>query len=213
MICKRATVVLSVLFVMFSFCPGAFSGDQDNYRNLLSRLKGGDRSVDLQALRLAYTKTADYKPYGDNDREIRTAMFAALKEKKYDESISQAEKILAHNYVDLDSHYVCRAAYRGLKNRERFEFHDFMFMGFVKSIMAEGDASSPEKAGIVINTAEEYVILGIFGLKSKKQGLVSHNGKSYDKVDVVDPKTGKEFSIYFDIDIPYNWLTKNLQKK
>ena len=41
-----------------------------NYEALLERVKKKDQSVDFQELRLAYTDTANYSPYG-GDREAR----------------------------------------------------------------------------------------------------------------------------------------------
>src|SRR5438132_558402 len=69
------------------------------YEVLLESVKKSDASVDFKELRLAYTETSAYSPYG-GDRESRQAMFAALNAHDYDKTLENAEKILAKNYLD-----------------------------------------------------------------------------------------------------------------
>jgi hypothetical protein len=51
------------------------------------------------------------------------------------------------------------------------------------------------------------------GLRKIKQSLVKANDHSYDRMDVENAKTGEKKTIYFNIDIPYGWLSNSMQKK
>jgi hypothetical protein len=183
-----------------------------DYYGLVKKLKNNDKNVDFKALRLSYTKTQDYKPYGADD-SAKDAAFDALNKKNYAEAVRQAESVLETNYVDLDAHLLCRIAYREMGNLEKYAFHNSVLKGLVSSLYASGDGTTPEEAIVVISVQEEYFLMNANGLKSIKNSSFTANGHHYDKMDVENKKTAEKMVIYFNIDIPYGWLTKNLQKK
>lgn len=191
--------------------PAAGAGNRDYYQ-LVTRLKNNDVNVDFLALRLAYTRTQDYKPYGADD-SAKDAAFNALNKKNYGEAVRLAQSALEKNYVDLDVHLLCRVAYREMGNSERYAFHSSVLQGLVGSLYASGDGTTPEKAIVVISVPEEYFIINAKGFKSIKTGTFAANGHDYDRMDVEGRKTGEKRTLYFNIDIPRRWLTKNLQKK
>jgi hypothetical protein len=185
------------------------SGSADYY-GLVKRLKSNDMSVNFQTLRIAYTRTPDYKPYGGHD--VKDAAFAALNKKDFAGALTFAQTVLDTNYVDLDIHLLCRIAYRETGNTEKEAFHTSVLRGLANSIYTSGDGSSPEKAMVVISVPEEYFVITANGLKLVKQKSLTVNGHDYDAMDVENKKTGEKKTLYFNIDIPRQWLTKNLKK-
>lgn len=183
-----------------------------DYYGLVKKIKNNDRNVDFKALRLSYTKTQDYKPYGADD-SAKDAAFEALNKKNYAEAVRRAESVLEKNYVDLDVHLLCRIAYREMGNLEKSTFHSTVLQGLVSSIYASGDGTTPEKAIVVISVREEYFFMDANGLKMIKSSLITANGHQYDMMDVENEKTAEKMVIYFNIDLPYGWLNKNLQEK
>jgi hypothetical protein len=209
----RTFCIIAVITVMgaTTIMAGQNEAAVDVYNSLVNKLKNNDLNVDFQTLRLAYTKTQNYKPYGaDNAKD---AAFDALKEKNYVEAVRQAQSALETNYVDLDVHLLCRTAYREMGNLDKYTFHSSVLKGLVSSLYASGDGTTPEKAFVVISIQEEYFIMNANGLKSTKNSTFTANGHNYDKIDVENKRTAEKKVIYFNIDIPYGWLTKNLQKK
>ncbi len=101
------------LFILVWLSVFAFSSTQDPPKNpaqdspkrsfavLLERAKRSDATLDFRELRMAYTETADYNPYG-GDRETRKQMFAALNAKDFDSAVESAEKILK-NFVEINA--------------------------------------------------------------------------------------------------------------
>lgn len=183
-----------------------------DYYSLVTKLTNNDINVDFTALRLSYTKTQDYKPYGADD-SAKDAAFDALNKKDYAEAIKQAQSVLKTNYVDLDIHLLCRIAYREMGDLERYAFHTSVLNGLACSLYASGDGTTPEKAIVVISVREEYFFMEANGLKLKLSSLITANGHNYDMMDVENKKTSEKMVIYFNIDIPYGWLTKHLQDK
>lgn len=216
---KMKTILTYVVFVAAIFTltvPVAGHGQRArdagsaDYHGLVKQLKNNDMSVNFQILRIAYTRTPDYKPYGSGD--AKDAAFAALNKKDFAGALKFAQVALDTNYVDLDIHLLCRIAYRETGNTEKEAFHTSVLRGLANSIYTSGDGSSPEKAMVVISVPEEYFVISANGLKLIKQKSLTVNGHDYDAMDVENKKTGEKKTVYFNIDIPRQWLTKNLKK-
>jgi hypothetical protein len=73
--------------------------------------------------------------------------------------------------------------------------------------LASGDGKSKETAYVIYEKTEgpgvskEYVILRFLGLKPLGQALIfdEKSGKPYDMLTVLDPASGKESEVWFDI--------------
>lgn len=180
------------------------------YATLLERAKKGDATLDFQALRLAYTDTSEYSPYG-SDRDSRQKMFAALSASEYANALEFAKKILAQNFLDLNGHFGAFVAHRELGHADDAAHHRFLFEGLIHSIENSGDGRSPATAFVVISTDEEYVLLNWLGLRATGQALINQDGHSYDRMTAVNTKTNETVSYYFNIDKPFNWLGKSLK--
>jgi hypothetical protein len=209
---RRFVAVLIALALCCACLPGKVAWCADDYSALLAKVKNSDNTVDFQALRLAYTKTAEYNPYG-MDKSRDEEMEKALEEKKFEEAIKIANTVLDNNYVHFFAHFVSRIAYREMGNQEKFKYHHFVTNGLIQSILRSGTGRNPEGALLVIDTGEEYTILNVLGLKSRKQSTLKVADRTYDKLDIVDRKTGDEGEIFFDVTIPFGWLSRQLEKK
>ncbi len=184
----------------------------ETYQSLVERLNKNDRTVDFRQLRVAYAERPDFFPYG-SDREGRQKMFAALNEKKFEQTVELAEKILKDKFIDIYAHFAAARAYEGLGKADNSDFHDFAFDGLIKSIMGAGDGKTPETAFFVIAVDEEYTLLNVLGFNVKGQSLIRKDGHSYDLMRVADSNTGKETEFYFNIDTVFGQTDKLLKGK
>ena len=217
---KKMSIIsrtLAIVLMMLIFAGNIFAGEDvepkklPDYQTLLKRVMSFDRTVDFRALRLSYAETADYKPYGE-DKAKKSEMFEALRNKDYDKAIADAQVILEKKFVDIEAHFVCSIAFREMKNVEKYAFHNFVMKGLVDSILNSGDGKTPETAFIVIETGEEYALLGMTGFEVVRQSLIKSNGHSYDKMETKHRKTGELGVFFFNVDIPFNWLNKQFRK-
>lgn len=208
---KRLTVGIVMLAMMLPLMSSANSHGEDYY-GMVEKLKANSKHVDFKALRMAYTKTQDYRPYG-SDENAKNQAHIALNNKNFSEAARQAENTLKKNYVDLDAHLISMIAYRESGNLEKSSFHNGVLKGLVNSIYSSGDGKSPGSAFVVISVAEEYFFLNANRLKKLKSASLALNGRHYDKVEAENKKTGEKSVVYFDISIPYGWLSENLKKK
>jgi hypothetical protein len=176
-----------------------------SYDTLLERVRKQDPEVNFQELRLAYTETKQYNPYGGS-LDARDAMFALLNAKEYEKAVVASEKILSSNYLDINSHFVAYVANRNLKHAEKADYHKYVFLNLLKSISTSGDGKTMETAFLVISVDEEYALLNFMELQPVGQQKVEENGHNYDKMTAKDPKTKKISTYYFNVDKPFNWL-------
>ena len=121
---RRVVLVFIVLALGFACLSGEAALCADDYSVLLAKVKDFDKTVDFKALRLAYTKTPDYNPYGrDNSKD--DAMGKALEERKFEEAIKIAQTILEKNYVHIFAHFVSRIAYKELGDQKKSDVPPF----------------------------------------------------------------------------------------
>ena len=208
---NRIARCLCLLLIAVSINAQSQEPGKQKYEALLEKVKAGDPSVNFKDLRMAYTESQGYSPYG-GDSEAGKAMFSALKDKDYEKALGYADTILRQKYVDIFAHLVSALAYTELKNPERAKYHHAIVEGLIQSILKSGDGKSIETAYVVISTDEEYALFNVLGLRRASQALVKDKDHNYDKMDAVDRKTNQTSTFYFNIDIPFNWLSKSLKK-
>ena len=202
---------LPVLFTLFVFSatsyPQAKRQADARYKELVTKLKAGDKTVDFKELRIAYAGTIHAV---DTDPQ-KKAMTAALNAKKFDEAIKYADAVLAADYADMDAHLLEYIAYHESQNSEQADFHRFVLQGLLDSIMKSADGKSYETAFQVIEVDEEYVLLRFMGLMPSKQSMAEKNGHSFDVMETVNPKTKENVTLYFNIDIEEQHLRDALK--
>ncbi|HBB88328.1 MAG TPA: hypothetical protein DC047_11995 [Blastocatellia bacterium] len=182
------------------------------YDVLLERVKKQDAAVNFQELRLAYSETKQYNPYG-GDRETRKAMFAALNSERYDQALISSDKLLAANYLEINAHFGAYVANRELRHADKADYHKNIFQKLLKSISDSGDGKTMASAFVVISTDEEYALFNFMGVRPTAQALIEEKSHHYDKMTVTDPKSEQNAIYYFNIDKPFDWLNNSLKTK
>ncbi len=166
-------------------------------------LKKNPSEINYFELRMAYTKTDYYNPYGGDN--VINELSNLFDEGKFKEIIQKVPGLLMPNFVNIDFHMIVFSAAEQLKDNNLLSFHGFVANKLIDSILNSGDGKTPESAYVVINTSEEYTLLGVLGLKMKAQSLLKIEEKNYDLLEAVDGE-GNEIKIYFNIDLPFKWL-------
>jgi len=209
----RKTAFIVFCLLLFSAAVQAQKPvEKTSYDTLLESVKNQDATVNFTELRLAYTETKQYSPYG-GDVATRKTMFAALNAKQYEQALAASDKILAANYLDLNGHFVAYVAHRELGHAEKADYHKNIFQKLIKSISDSGDGKSMATALVVISTDEEYALFNYLGLRPTAQALIEDNNHRYDKMTVLDPESNQTRTYYFNVDKPFNWLGNSLKNK
>lgn len=210
---KIKLLLLAICFSAFTFAASAQDkpdGEQQktesktaqkltakDYQDLLDKLKKGDTSIDFVKLRLAYTETEDYSPYGGSDE--RAKIMKALGDKKYKDVLKATEKMLETNYVDLHSHYAATIANKELKKEKEASFHQAVFKGLMEAVFINDGLTA--KTGIIsLGISEQYFIMGYLGFERQGKSLVNENGSMFDLHTAYNSKTKETRKFYFNID-------------
>lgn len=185
---------------------GATSQD-DIFKTLVTKLKGGDTKIDFKALRMASLDSKSDDAGQPDDDQYKKAV-EAYNSKKYKAAISAGEKALEQGYLGIDAHLLVAVAHRESGNSEKFDFHKAVYLGLLNSIVAGADGKSAKTAYVVINVAEEYALLRALGLNRGSQALQADGGHKYDVLTVTDPKTNQTKEVWFNIDAVWKGYEK-----
>jgi hypothetical protein len=180
--------------------------DADDYYTLLDSIQKGT-STDYFTLRMAFTKTKNWLPYDTEISQKHKEINSLIGSAKYDEALKISDSILDKNYVEIETQLINGYLYKLLGDTVRSVFHYRIYEELLKSIYTSGDGKSAKTAFIVISTDEEYVFLRWFNLQSAGQSLLSEDGHSFDLLKAIDQETKEEFDIYFNIDLPFSYLS------
>lgn len=187
----------------------ALPGRAATYEELLTRAKAQDPTLNFTELRLAYTQTEGYSPY-EFDSETRDAAVQALKNQDYARAAQLADKLLSDNYLDLEGHLLAHAAAKRQKDEASAKQHEYMLDGLFKAITDSGDGKSTRTAWQVISVREEYIVCQMMEARVLKQSLIQENGHNYDQLTVRREKDSQDRDLFFNVDLPFAWMDKNL---
>ena len=200
---RKALAMLIVLIcsiAIFGQKPDSSNDPGVSYQSFVTKVKGGDTSIDFKAFRIAFSRTKAYGPHGgDGEKEL----FTALSQKDYKGALKKAEKLLDSCYVDMDAHVGASMAYRGLGDETKADLHKKIYLGLINSILTNGDGKSAATAYVVITLHEEYIVLRALDLMPGSQSLVHQDGHSFDVLSATDRKSNSPIKLYFNIDIPW----------
>lgn len=216
--CVRSShiaLIASVLVCAFAILataqqtPGLAAGSS-SYAKMVKKLQSGDLSVNFFDLRMKYAGTPQYDPEEGSDN-IRD-MYGKLNAKDYKGALAIANAVLQKQYVNIDAHIVASAAYEGLGDHASAKLHHDIAARLIRSILTSAKGTSMATAYKVISIQEEYAIMGVLGLRPGSQAYL-HNGKrSYDKMEMVDPRNNSTVTLYFDVTLSDQQMEKAFGK-
>ncbi len=217
---KKIIVTMSIFVFMGIYCSTALrkpgektknSNSDSIYNELVSQIKNGSKDVDFTELRMAYANSSFYDPYGKNN-DVEKSMRRAYNDGDYEGVVRYAKELIEDNFLDIDSHVFCGMAYKKMGDNEKRNYHGFIALGLLDSIIGSGDGKTPETAFKVISVAEEYALLDMRGLKTSTQWLLEENGHEYDKLEAEDIDTGEKVTLYFNVDLPLRWFKRQFRQ-
>jgi Domain of unknown function (DUF4919) len=182
----------------------------DSYAEMVKKIQSGELTVNFFDLRMKYGASSQYDPEAGSD-EIRE-MYENLNAKNYKGALKIATAVLEKQYVNIDAHRVASAAYEGLGDDALAKLHHDIVVGLVRSILDSSEGTSVATAYKVISVQEEYAVMRVLGLRPGKQTYLQSGKRSYDEMEMLNPKDGSMVTRYFDVTLSdqqmYNALGK-----
>jgi hypothetical protein len=184
------------------------------YQDFLNeKAKCSTRDADFTKMRLAFTKSPHYSPSGtplENKRELSETYYG---KKDYTKALEIGKQILDINFLCPETHMICALSYEKLKDSKKAEYHEYVVIGIVDSIIGSGNGKNMQKAFKVITIQEEYFLLSILGLKNQSKRLVNEDNHFFDVFKVKNNKTGEVSEVFFNVDILFDAYAKKFPKQ
>lgn len=178
------------------------------YQDLLAAARQNPFGADYHSLRMAYAQSPDYHPYV-NDSVNMNRLRDALRDENWPAALAAVEALLEFNYLDIEAHMAADYVHTRRNDEPKLRYHRAWATGLISAIASTGTGRDFDTAYIVLSIAEEYTMLQVLGLKMGQQALQEHNGHWFDVLDVQHPDSGA-LKLYFNIDLPHKWLSRNL---
>ncbi|HML24111.1 MAG TPA: DUF4919 domain-containing protein [Aggregatilinea sp.] len=175
-----------------------------SFQDLLARIQQQPQDADYHSLRMAYARSPEYAPYV-HDLEGVERLRDALQSGDLEAALLAVGRLLSFNYLDIEAHMAADYVYTMQGDTDRSTYHRTVARGLIDAINDTGDGNSPETAYIVLNIPEEYTFMRLLGYTPGQQTLVTRDEHEFDMFDVEDPE-GQTRQIYFNIDLPRQWL-------
>ena len=224
MVCRCVVSVASAIGFLLAL-SGPMRADADptdteaakattTYRQLEDRLKRGDLTIDWAALRHSYARSTDFSVDAPTEttmaanftmRDSLTAHGAAI-------ARSCAYYLLSRHFLDISAHQAASTASLLLGDTTAARYHAQVAEALLTAVAAAGSGSTPDSAIEVISVREEYAFLEARNLTSERQSLITIGDRSYDRLVVLDPATGRKREIYFDVTLIMDWWHRHLGK-
>jgi Domain of unknown function (DUF4919) len=156
--------------------------------------------------RLQYAASPEYDPYGSAGHDSLEHANALLEKKDFAAAIEETQKGLAKDRLNIQLLMLQAAAYRAQGDAAKADEVRQRWISLVDSILRSGDGRSFGTAFQVISVDEEYALTNVLGLQVTGQSLVENGGSEFDQLKVKSAKTGDDFDLYFNVDLPKRWL-------
>jgi|GEM_PF-664395 len=169
-------------------------------------------NTDFFALRMSFCKTDLYSPYDIEAKDIFKRCEENINIKNYTAGLEGLDSIIAVDYTNIKAHMYLSFLYKKALDSAKSAYHFKVFKGLLNSIADNGEGDSPQNAYIVNNVSEEYMFLNYLGYEIKNQVVVEQNGRSFDHLSVQDKENSQTREVYFNIDLPMNFLMRSFNQ-
>ena len=190
------------------------------YPKLVKRLAACDTTLDgsdYEALYYGQAYQEGYSPYGDNGN------MSAIRKMLQQDTLTpdDVKKIMKHAAEYIKKHPADPQIYynRFVVRNYSIQMHGadsgdleadyYRFIMLSRAFVNSGDARSMDHAMYVVTTAHEYFLMNMMEVRMHTQHLITQNGHSYDLMELGENEDGLD-SLWFNIDINFNWLNKTL---
>lgn len=171
---------------------------EKDYDEMVAKVNKGDMTVDFHQMRLAYTETKQYSPYGGNAE--RGAISESLRAKNYEKALSLAEERLKKHFVDLNTIYYAALASKELNKTEESDFYIKVLRKMIDDILKNGDGLTAKTGIFTIGISEQYFIMSVLGFQQVSKALTRENGSTFDVHTSTNSETKETRKFYFNID-------------
>jgi hypothetical protein len=186
---------------------------EQKFEKLLAQAQKAPAKTNWKALRTAFAATRCYQPYNGEWRQELVKVSEEIERGDLKAAEAMLVKLMERErFMRIDGHAVAMALYEKMGDSDKARRHRAFLEGLSSAVFIPGAGKSIEKPIEVLFLEEEYILVGSLGLRVKRQGLSLHNGHRFDVLTIEAKGDQPELDFYFNIDLPWGALDKNLGK-
>jgi len=159
-----------------------------------------------------FSEQADYAPYSQEIKQEVREFDAYFEKQDYQGCAVTGENFLKEYPFVIEAYLYVGSAYHKMGDFKKYGEYMFKYHALLESINMTGDGQSMESAYIITSPSDEYDLLYYLGYNSADQSLLHENGHDYDVLSIKSEGGKSTSQIYFNIDKPYQTLTKEFRK-
>jgi hypothetical protein len=173
------------------------------YLALVKKVKNTEEGIDFTKMRMLYTKTRWYKPFGPLQNKARAAAQLAANGRFLD-ATTLVDEVLQTDYLNPVAHFAAAISYRQMRMGALATYHAAVLNAVIRSVRKSGDGKTQKTAFVVINVAEASMVLRAMNLTVVDSSRLKVGKKVYSKIEATDPDD-KKVTVYLDTTIaaPY----------
>lgn len=183
------------------------------FEALLADARKDPEKADWVALRHAFAKTSHYNPYNIDWRKELADVRKDIADEKLEQAAASLETLLERErFMRLDALALAVTVHDRLGQKDKLQQYQPLLEGFSSALFVPDHGVSFEKPIEVLFIEEEYIVLAALELKPTKQ-MLAHEKDHWFDLFTLEPEDGqKEGRIYFNIDMPHNFLSTMVRK-
>lgn len=183
-----------------------------SYAELVAQAESGDAATDFTALRMAYSQSPDYDPYGSATGEKFAVLWPAFKARDCAKVLAVSDEMLKADYTLASVHVIRSECFRLTGDRDRDAREEMIGRGLANSLRASGDGKSTKTAIVVVTMSEERFMLVALGLREEKQSLINDGGHVYDLIEGANEAADGPKTAFFNVDALFAGMARKFQK-
>ncbi len=186
------------------------------YPTLIERLSQLDSTLTFEAYRMLYYGNVfydKYAPYGEGEDEEK--FYELTRSGEYSNAIVYGKKVLMENPINLKSTYFMLVCYSGMNRNDVARHYARIYFNLLDVIYSSGDGMGMNTSWVVLNVADEYMVLTDMELERSLQQLVGDTDVLTISQKGQKKEKGKKKikKLYFNVRMPINELQNSTEEK
>lgn len=160
---------------------------------------------DYTALRIAWTTSSLYQPYG-RDSEGVEELHMRVASGAFQAAVDLAARLLVDVPLSVPIRLLYAQALTGAGDRWEAGDHRAFAHGLCKAILRSGDGRSKQTALVVYEPSEIKLTLDLLKLVATRSHQLEHEGRWFDRIEARGADGSRD--VWFDVTVMHEWLSQ-----
>jgi hypothetical protein len=175
------------------------------FRLLLLESLADPARADYGALRCGWLESGLYAPWM-RDREALDELHMRVGAQQWDLALPLAEELVNREPLDIQLRLELARVLDGLGDSLEASDQRRFANGLIRAILRSGDGHTVETAIVVLDAAEQTLVLSALDLRAVRSSLRAVGDRWIDRVEATGARGARV--VHFDVTLPQRWLVE-----